>query len=302
MRSLTIIAAVAAIHLNWVDAFTPSVLVPSSSSSSCSRHHSAPNNDHLGTTSTSNSNDSNPALSNTNTKLHSTTTTSAETSGSGGAASPSMHIVEQFLSTYEQSLKEGHQWAEEFGFFPESDGEDAEQTSPTPEGAFYAIFRAIREIDSNNNNNGVGGRSDDDQEKKLLGLSGTPFYIPASLLAKAEENNDDDESTTTTTNHKNLFSDFFHFPHLATALEEDFLDATRGSTDNRKGWQVAAVSQPTGSSFDDARMTLDQVKTALEVSSYFYILFATYNICCDIVPLIAFVCVLHYGGGVCNNI
>lgn len=143
-----------------------------------------------------------------------------------------MQLVEHFLTQYEQSLEEGHGWANEFGF--------AEEDEKTAEGAFYAIFRAIRKMDSE----GSG--------EKLLGLSGTPFYIPASLLAKAEGSD------------TSKFSNFFHFPHFATALEEDFLDATVGSTDNRKGWQVSAVSQPTGSSFDDARMNLSQVKTALE--------------------------------------
>lgn len=123
-----------------------------------------------------------------------------------------MQLVQDVLSQYKQSLKEGHQWANEFGF--------AENDEKTAEGAFYAIFRAIRMIDSKHN---VG--SDDE---KLLGLSGTPFYIPASLLAKAEEENDGGSKNS-------MFSNYFHFPHLATALEEDFLDAQRGSTDNRKG-------------------------------------------------------------------
>ena len=147
------------------------------------------------------------------------------------AESPSAHVVEQFLSQYEKSLQEGQEWATEFGF-------------SNQEGAFYAIFRAIRKMDSSKNS-------------KLLGLSGTPFFIPRALLAKAEGG----------ASSENNFSSYFHFPHLATALEEDFLDAQVGSTDNRKGWQVSAVSEPTGSSFDDARMTLSQVKAALEVSS-----------------------------------
>ena len=168
-------------------------------------------------------------------------TINAETISSNGATSPSPQLVEQFLSQYEQSLEEGYAWANEFGF-TENEGEQA------AEGAFYSIFRAIRTLDSQSSS-----------DEKVLGLDGTPFYIPAALLAEAEGNNSDVDG-------KNKFSDYFHFPHLATALEEDFLDAQRGSTDNRKGWQVAAVSQPTGSSFDDARMTLDQVKTALEVS------------------------------------
>ena len=99
-----------------------------------------------------------------------------------------MQLVEHFLTQYEQSLEEGHGWANEFGF--------AEEDEKTAEGAFYAIFRAIRKMDSE----GSG--------EKLLGLSGTPFYIPASLLAKAEGSD------------TSKFSNFFHFPHFATALEE----------------------------------------------------------------------------------
>mmetsp|Transcript_5107 Transcript_5107/g.11610 ORF Transcript_5107/g.11610 Transcript_5107/m.11610 type:complete len:248 (+) Transcript_5107:172-915(+) len=180
-----------------------------------------------------------------NTKLYSTI--NAETISSNGASSPSMQLVEQFLSQYEASLEEGQQWANEFGF--------AEKEEQSAEGSFYSIFRAIRGMDSKI---GVGLEDCD----KLLGLKGTPFYIPVALLAKAESASISDSSNSGT----NMFSNFFHFPHLATALEEDFLDAQRGSTDNRKGWQVSEVSQPTGSSFDDARMTLSQVKTALEVS------------------------------------
>jgi hypothetical protein len=84
-------------------------------------------------------------------------------------------------------------------------------------------------------------------------------------LAKAEGGGASSDDGT------NRFSSYFHFSHLATSLEEDFLDAQVGSTDNRKGWQVSAVSEPTGSSFDDARMTLSQVEAALEVSTYFVI-------------------------------
>ena len=156
--------------------------------------------------------------------------------------STSMSLVEQFINHYAQCLEEGNKWANEFGFAEE--GEDA------PEGAFYAIFRAIRHVDAET--------SGSDDSEKLLGLSGTPFYVPGYILAKAEQK------------FQNAFCNFFHFANLAKALEEDFLDAQRGSTDNRKGWQVAAVSQPTGSSFNDARMTLPQVKTALEAGTVIF--------------------------------
>ena len=172
-------------------------------------------------------------LSSSSTKLHSLV--DAETIQS---ISPSTQLVDQFLSAYGTSLNEGQQWAHEFGF---NEGE----------GSFYAIFRAIRSMDSNSTAKSEEGGI------KLLGLDGTPFYVSASQLARVENNASGNEGTT-------RLSDFkFHCSHLATALEEDFLDATVGSTDNRKGWQVSAVSQPTGSSFDDARMTLEQVNTAL---------------------------------------
>jgi len=158
-----------------------------------------------------------------------------------------MPLIEQFLSHYAQSLKEGNEWANEFGFSENEKKED----EAAAEGSFYAIFRAIRHMDT------AYHKNDGSESEKLLGLSGTPFYIPASLLAKAEGGGTDN-------GRKNQFSKFFDFHHLANALEEDFLDAQVGSTDNRKGWQVKEVSQPTGSSFEDARMTLAQVKTAME--------------------------------------
>ncbi len=167
----------------------------------------------------------------TKSRLHSTINVVSDSVND--TSRPFAHVVEQFLSQYVNSLQEGQEWAAEFGMSAQ-------------EAAFYAIFRAIRNMDSSENT-------------KLLGLNGTPFFIPRSLLAKAEGGASSDDGT-------NRFSSFFHFHHLAAALEEDFLDAQVGSTDNRRGWQVSAVSEPTGSSFDDARMTLSQVKAALEVS------------------------------------
>jgi len=184
-----------------------------------------------------------PIVKLSNVKLHSaiedTTPIQSE------PVSPSMSLLEQFITEYQQSLEEGSKWATEFGFAEE--GEDA------PESAFYAIFRAIRQVDAKTNN--ADGSS---SGEKLMGLSGVPMYVPNYILARAEQK------------HQNAFCDFFHFPHLAKALEEDFLDAQRGSTNNRKGWQVAAVSQPTGSSFNDARMTLPQVNAALEAGTVIF--------------------------------
>lgn len=57
---------------------------------------------------------------------------------------------------------------------------------------------------------------------------------------------------------------FFTMQHLEKALEDDFLDAARGSTDNRKGWKITTVSNPRGDSFEEARMTYDDVLAALD--------------------------------------
>eukprot|EP00978_Attheya_sp_CCMP212_P035195 scaffold151664_cov89-Attheya_sp.AAC.2 len=68
----------------------------------------------------------------------------------------------------------------------------------------------------------------------------------------------------TTADESSPFDGFFSFDDLAKAVEEDFLDADRGTTNNREGWKVMAVSTPRGSSFEEARMTLDEINTALE--------------------------------------
>lgn len=177
-------------------------------------------------------------------------TTPSATTSEDGIVSPSLPLAQQFLTSYEQSLEEGQQWANEFGF---ADGSEGELSS---EGAFYSIFRAFRKMDHDGNG-------------ELLGLDGTPFYIPSSLLKNAESEFSSKQQLSNG-GEKNAFTSYFNFQHLATALEEDFLDAQRGSTDNRKGWQVSAVSQPTGSSFDDARMTLPQVQTALTAGTVIF--------------------------------
>eukprot|EP00956_Cyclotella_meneghiniana_P030623 scaffold77754_cov23-Cyclotella_meneghiniana.AAC.1 len=203
-------------------------------------------------------------ISNHNAKLY-----SAIEGAQTEPVSPSMTLVEQFISHYKQSLPEGNRWAREFGFVEEDNNND-DDDALSPEGAFYALFRAIRQMDDNNDADTVTSSSDandnngDDisskRNNKLLGLNGTPFYVPSHVLAEAEESK----------KKKNAFSDYFHFSHLAHALQEDFLDAQRGSTNNKLGWQVSAVSQPTGSSFNDARMTVAQVQSALQVGTVIF--------------------------------
>eukprot|EP00594_Rhizosolenia_setigera_P018833 CAMPEP_0178964738 /NCGR_PEP_ID=MMETSP0789-20121207/15856_1 /TAXON_ID=3005 /ORGANISM="Rhizosolenia setigera, Strain CCMP 1694" /LENGTH=539 /DNA_ID=CAMNT_0020649571 /DNA_START=462 /DNA_END=2081 /DNA_ORIENTATION=+ len=85
-----------------------------------------------------------------------------------------------------------------------------------------------------------------------MGLKGKPFYLKQKEVIDAMGGD------------VAPFSGYFTLDHLEQAVHDDFLDATRGSTDNRKGWQVASVSQARGSSFEDAKMSMDDVKTALD--------------------------------------
>jgi hypothetical protein len=101
----------------------------------------------------------------------------------------------------------------------------------TSEAALYALLSAMRRVASTT----TGG-------KNMWGLTGTPFVLRHAAVVKAlfHRHNDDGAatagggSTTTTTG----WPGFFTLDHLRVAVEEDFLDAARGSTDNRKAWQV----------------------------------------------------------------
>jgi len=76
----------------------------------------------------------------------------------------------------------------------------------TQEAGFYGLFRAMRSL--------------------ALGLEGYPFVIRQAQLEQRMG--------------EPLFSDFFNMQDLEKALEDDFLDAARGSTDNRKAWKVSS--------------------------------------------------------------
>lgn len=102
------------------------------------------------------------------------------------------------------------------------------------EQAFYALFEGIR-------------------KSITLGLRGKPFVLSQADVVMA-----------LSLSEPSPFGGYFTFDDLAKAIEEDFLDAGRGSTDNRKGWKMTTVSAPRGQSFEDARMTLEDVEAALE--------------------------------------
>lgn len=74
-----------------------------------------------------------------------------------------------------------------------------------PEAGFFSVFAAIRDVDP-------------------LGLRGETFVLKAKQL----------ESVSAAAN----FDGYFSIDDLAKACDDDFLDAGRGTTDNRKGWKV----------------------------------------------------------------
>ena len=76
-------------------------------------------------------------------------------------------------------------------------------------GEFYSLFRAIRQLNP-------------------LGLTGQPFVLRHDELVGLAS-----------------FAGYFTFDDLAQALQDDFLDAGRGSTDNRKGWKVRTLQTQT---------------------------------------------------------
>ena len=80
--------------------------------------------------------------------------------------------------------------------------------------AFHALFSGIR-------------------SSAALGLKGSPFYLKSLDICHALNGVVDINDETAAP-----FCDYFTFDDLAKALEDDFLDANRGSTDNRQGWKV----------------------------------------------------------------
>jgi hypothetical protein len=73
------------------------------------------------------------------------------------------------------------------------------------EAAFYAIFRSLRQVP--------------------LGLHGAPCLLRDAQLRESLQ-------------QETAWKGFFTMEDLEKATSEDFLDAARGSTDNRKGWKV----------------------------------------------------------------
>jgi hypothetical protein len=70
-----------------------------------------------------------------------------------------------------------------------------------------------------------------------LGLKGHPFSLTREQIQAALLSQKSQENTTASTK-ANWQLEFFTLQDLEKAVNDDFLDAARGSTDNRKGWKV----------------------------------------------------------------
>ena len=139
----------------------------------------------------------------------------------------------------DQSAQLGREHAEMFGL---DESDDENQKVETSAGMF-ALLDAIKNTIATD-----GG----------LGMSGYPLVLRKAEIERAMAADGESSSTTT------IFEKSFTMKDLEQALEDDFLDASRGSTDNRKGWAISPVSIPKGESFEEARMTYQDVQKALE--------------------------------------
>jgi hypothetical protein len=177
-------------------------------------------------------------------------------------------LAEVLLGTIkDRSAQLGREHAEMFGLdddrvesYSDND-EDNEneneipQTSTATSAGMFALLDAIKQT--------LGSDG-------VLGLSGYPLVLRKAEIERAMNMNlaSDGESTTpsssTSSTKTTLFEKSFTMRDLEKALEDDFLDASRGSTDNRKGWAISPVSIPKGDSFEEARMTYEDVQKALE--------------------------------------
>jgi len=171
-------------------------------------------------------------------------------------------ISEQILNRIRtKSLKLGKEYAETFGLDEDEDNDndnedDDNKVEQCTSAGLYALLDSIKTTLPNG-----------------LGLSGHPFLLRKNELESAVLMMEMESSS----NSKDilLFDNFYTMNDLRQALSDDFLDASRGSTDNRKGWSIQPVSTPTGDSFEEARMTYDDVIDALDKGTVIFNAFGT---------------------------
>jgi hypothetical protein len=167
----------------------------------------------------------------------------------------SNEISEQILNRIRtDSSKLGKEYAETFGLDEDNENDDVDDNTKVEQytsAGLYALLDSIKTT-----------------LPDRLGLSGHPFLLRKNKL----ESSMIDETPNSMIQ---LFDGFYTMNDLEQALSDDFLDASRGSTDNRKGWSIQPVSTPTGDSFEEARMTYEDVIEALDKGTVIFNAFGT---------------------------
>merc|ERR1711957_762429 len=129
----------------------------------------------------------------------------------GTLEEPSSAAAKTESSSSSSSSSGQHELDEEIIKLISSTAEDSKQWGTdfdlVEESPFYNIFSAVR-------------------SSSVFGPKGRPFYF---------SRNDIDSVMADSANG---FAGYFTFDDMAKALTDDFLDASRGTADNRKGWKV----------------------------------------------------------------
>jgi hypothetical protein len=134
---------------------------------------------------------------------------SATVQQQSGTTDPSSGLDHDILSRIADAAASSREWAQDFDLVSESGA------------LFHALFSGIR-------------------SSAALGIRGKPFYLKSEdvmrVTMKDHEGVHEEEEEEDMGNKG--FVGFFTFDDLAKALQDDFLDASRGSTDVRQGWKV----------------------------------------------------------------
>mmetsp|Transcript_31396 Transcript_31396/g.75945 ORF Transcript_31396/g.75945 Transcript_31396/m.75945 type:complete len:762 (+) Transcript_31396:135-2420(+) len=201
-----------------------------------------------------------PSSSSTSSTSTSSKTTTAKKKKTTSATTElitneSKTLADSILQQMEdESMKLGLQHSEMYGLDEDEDEDDDSSSKTTTTCAgLYALLHAI-------------------SKTATLGLKGQPFVVRKSELERIMMlvMSSSSRSSSSKSEMTEMFATCFTMDDLELALEDDFLDAARGSTDKNKAWQITTVSEPLGDSFEEARMTIEDVNKALELGTVIF--------------------------------
>mmetsp|Transcript_31397 Transcript_31397/g.75949 ORF Transcript_31397/g.75949 Transcript_31397/m.75949 type:complete len:812 (+) Transcript_31397:223-2658(+) len=250
MTMMTIFVMTMTACPSTVDALVPPTIKQRTSASSSRLTFTTTTRRQMSSTSTSKT---------TTTKKKTTTTTTTEL-----ITNESKVLADAILQQMEdESLKLGLTHSEMYGLDEDDEDEDqdssSKKTTTTTCAGLYALLHAI-------------------SKTATLGLKGRPFVVRKSelerimmlVMSSSSSQSSSSSSSSSQSQMTKMFASWFTMDDLELALEDDFLDAARGSTDKNKAWQITTVSEPLGDSFEEARMTIEDVNKALELGTVIF--------------------------------